>query len=149
MDRKLIFPRLGACFADGAIIAGIFLSFVLLGETALTNSPQEPLFLALASRMADLLIPYFYLFFFLCFGYFTLFHFVSGQTPGKMLCRLRVEDEEGESLDVAQAFLRSAAGLLSLLALGAGYWAILWDSRGRGWNDRLAGTRVVSTEADG
>ncbi|NLC70033.1 MAG: RDD family protein [Desulfuromonadaceae bacterium] len=145
-DRRLIFVRVSACFADGAVLLLIFLGFVLLAELAIRGSSGRPLFLTQAARLADLMIPYFFLFFFVCFGYFTFFHFFSGQTPGKMLCGLRVVDEHGKSLDLGQAFLRSAAGLLSLLMLGAGYWIIFFDPQGKSWNDRLAGTQVIRTD---
>ncbi len=61
-----------------------------------------------------------------------------------MLTGIRVETEEGEPLSFAHAFLRSVGGLLQVLPLGLGYLAILLSAEGRGWNDRLAGTRVVS-----
>ena len=94
--------------------------------------------------LVDLSIPYFLVIFFLAFGYFTLFHFLVGQTPGKMLAGLRVETVAGEPLAFAQAFLRSVGGLLQLLPAGLGYLLILMHPERRGWNDQLAGTRVVT-----
>ena len=61
-----------------------------------------------------------------------------------MLTGLRVETTEGEPLVFAQAFLRSVGGLLQFLPAGLGYLLILANSEHRGWNDRLAGTRVVN-----
>ena len=94
--------------------------------------------------LINLSVPYFLVLFFLAFGYFTLFHFLVGQTPGKMLTGLRVETTEGEPLAFAQAFLRSVGGLFQLLPVGLGYLVVLSNSERRGWNDRLAGTRVVN-----
>jgi uncharacterized RDD family membrane protein YckC len=94
--------------------------------------------------LIDLSVPYFLVLFFLIFGYFTLFHFLAGQTPGEMLVGLRVETTEGEPLVFAQAFLRSVGGLLQLLPVGLGYLVILVSPERRGWNDRLAGTRVIA-----
>ena len=142
-ERQLVFCRVGACFADGAILLLVLLSLILVGETALKNPAGGPLFVNQAARLSELMIPYGFLWLILCFSYFTLFHFVSGQTPGKMLCHLRVADESGKPLCLRQAFLRSAAGVLSFLVLGAGYWVIFFDPRAKGWNDRLAGTRVL------
>jgi uncharacterized RDD family membrane protein YckC len=81
--------------------------------------------------------------FFVCFGYFTFFHYLTGQTPGKMAFGLRVERQQGGDLLFSQAFLRSVGGLISLLTVGAGYLLIPLNREGRGWNDRLAGSRVV------
>jgi uncharacterized RDD family membrane protein YckC len=94
--------------------------------------------------LIDLSVPYFLVMFFLAFGYFTLFHFLVGQTPGKMLVGIRVETTEGQPLTFGHAFLRSAGGLLQLMPLGLGYLAALFSAEGRGWNDRLAGTRVTN-----
>ena len=101
-------------------------------------------FLPSVETLVDLSIPYFLVIFFLAFGYFTLFHFLVGQTPGKMLTGLRVETVDGEPLAFAQAFLRSVGGLLQLLPAGLGYLLALMSPDRRGWNDRLAGTRVIS-----
>ncbi len=94
--------------------------------------------------LMNLAVPYFLILFSVFFGYFTLFHFLTGQTPGKMLLRLRVESEAGVPLAFSQAFLRSTGGLFSLILLGLGFLAIFSDDRRRGWNDRLAGTLVVT-----
>ena len=101
-------------------------------------------FLPSLETLINLSVPYFLVLFFLAFGYFTLFHFLVGQTPGKMLTGLRVETTEGEPLSFAQAFLRSVGGLLQLLPVGLGYLVVLFNSERRGWNDQLAGTRVVN-----
>jgi len=50
----------------------------------------------------------------------------------------------GEPLVFSQAFLRSVGGLLQLLPMGLGYLAILSSPERRGWNDQLAGTRLIS-----
>jgi uncharacterized RDD family membrane protein YckC len=74
-----------------------------------------------------------------------------GQTPGKMITRIRVvKARTGGRVGV----LRSLARLVPLMMIVipvVGYvgaavaygWAIL-DEEGRGWHDRLAGTRVVA-----
>ena len=82
-DRRLIFVRVSACFADGAVLLLIFLGFFLLAELAIRGSSGGPLFLTQAARLADLMIPYFFLFFFVCFGYFTFFHFFPGRRRGR------------------------------------------------------------------
>ena len=110
-------PSLGSRLVAGAIDLSIlcltFWVFVVAGEAAF--SPGETLrILPSPETLVSLSIPYFLVGFGLFFGYFTLFHFLVGQTPGKMLFGLRVEGLQGEdSLLFSQAFLRSVGGLLS------------------------------------
>ncbi len=137
-----VFSSVIAFLCDFAIIAAVAIGFVVAAETAM--SAEKGHFLPSFATLVDLSIPYFLVIFFLAFGYFTLFHFLVGQTPGKMLTGLRVETVDGEPLAFAQAFLRSVGGLLQLLPLGLGYLVALANSEHRGWNDRLAGTRVIS-----
>lgn len=137
-----IAARLAAGLADLAILGLVFALFVVVGEITLAPTAGAGVLPTIESMLA-LSTPYFLVLFTLCFGYFTLFHFLTGQTPGKMFFRLRVEGEEGAALLFSQAFLRSAGGLLCLLPAGLGFLRIVFDGQGRGWNDRLAGSRVV------
>ena len=138
------FLRLGAGAVDLLLLALIYGLFLAAGKLALFPADQAMGPIPLES-LADLAIPYFLILFALCFGYFTLFHFLSGQTPGKMLFRLKVESDSGAPMDFAQAFLRSVGGLMSLLCAGLGFLLMLRAPEHRGWNDRLAGTRVIDT----
>jgi len=147
-------PKLAALLArslalgvDLLLLGGILLLFLVAGERALTPEASGHLLPSL-DTLLRLAIPYFLVGFSLSFGYFTLFHFLVGQTPGKMLLRLRVETDEGLPLDLPQAFLRSTGGLFALLTGGLGFLGIL-SARRRGWNDRFAGTRVVTAIPEG
>ena len=141
-------PSLGSCVGafvcDLVLLSIVGISFVVAAEAAMSTG--ETSLLPSLETLIDLSIPYFLVLFFLAFGYFTLFHFLVGQTPGKMVTGLRVETTEGEPLAFAQAFLRSVGGLLQLLPAGLGYLLVLFNAERRGWNDRLAGTRVVVLE---
>ncbi len=130
-----------AFICDFILLAVVGISFVVAAEAAMSSG--ETRLLPSLDTLIDLSVPYFLVLFFLAFGYFTLFHFLAGQTPGKMLAGLRVETTEGEPLTFAQAFLRSVGGLLQLLPAGLGYLLVLSNPERRGWNDRLAGTQVV------
>ena len=137
--------RLGALAIDLVLLTLTGLLFLVAGEWAAgteTNLFPSP------EVLVDLLIPYFMILFFSCFGYFTLFRYLTGQTPGEMVCRLRLEAEDGEPPNLAQAFLHSIGGLLSFLSFGYGFYLAVRDSEGRGWNDRLAGTRLRQSEED-
>lgn len=135
-------PRLAAGACDLLILCVVFLLFLMAGELTLAETGSNGL-LPTTQTLLELSGPYFLVFFALCFGYFTLFHFLTGQTPGKMFFGLRVEDLAGAPLSFSQAFLRSVGGLFSLLPAGLGFLAILFSSSRRGWNDLLAGSRLV------
>jgi uncharacterized RDD family membrane protein YckC len=80
-------------------------------------------------------------------GYLTAFTAV-GQTLGKMTARIRVvADDDGRSPDVGRAVLRTLLWLPLALAAGLGLLSVVLRDDRRGWHDRFAGTRVVSTRA--
>jgi uncharacterized RDD family membrane protein YckC len=126
---------------DAGLLAAVFVVFVLSGEYLRQGMgdfrwPQP-------QSLADHIGPYFLVFFGLAFGYFTLFHYLGGQTPGKMAGKLLVVDTSGEPLHLSQAFLRTVGGLMCLLPAGLGFCSMLLNREGRGWNDRLAGSLVI------
>jgi len=67
----------------------------------------------------------------------------EGQTPGKMLMKIRVVRVDGEPLTAADAFLRSIGYYLNSLAFGLGWLWALFDSNAQGWHDKIAKTYVV------
>ncbi|BCR03511.1 hypothetical protein DESUT3_05800 [Desulfuromonas versatilis] len=136
--------RLGAGGLDLLVLALVFVLFLMAGELALGRDPQAGA-LPTAGTLLDLAGPYFLVLFALCFGYFTLFHFLAGQTPGKMFLRLRLEAVDGSPLSFSQAFLHSSGGLLCLLTGGVGFAAAGRHPLHQGWHDRIAATRVIRT----
>ncbi len=77
-------------------------------------------------------------------AYYVLFTYYRGQTPGKMLLGLHVEDENGNKPSLKQVLLREVIGkAISALVLLIGYLWILWDAKKRGWHDHIGGTYVV------
>jgi uncharacterized RDD family membrane protein YckC len=76
-------------------------------------------------------------------GYFLFFVALDGQTLGKRLLGLKVVSARGGTPTLAQAVVRMLASLLSILPLYLGFLAMLADTRGRTWHDRIAGTLVV------
>ena len=141
--RPPMAARFGAFWLDLFLVVGAFLLF-LISATRLLAPPGAAALLPSLHELASLSLPYYLLFFLVCFSYFTAFHFFMGQTPGKMLFGLRLEGGEGDGLLLSEAFLHSVGGLVSLLALGLGFFLALGDPHGRGWNDRIAGTRLVA-----
>ena len=72
------------------------------------------------------------------------FWIAKGATPGKMALGVRIVDAaDGGRPDTAQFIGRYVAAVLSLLALGLGFFWIAVDPRKQGWHDKLAGTVVV------
>lgn len=76
-------------------------------------------------------------------GYFVGFWSTTGQTPGNRVMRLRVVAVNGERLKPRRSVLRFVGIVLAALPLFAGLLLILFDSRRRGFQDRLARTLVV------
>ena len=76
--------------------------------------------------------------------YYVLFTYIRGQTPGKMLLGLHVENEDGNKPSLKQVLLREVIGkAISTLVLLIGYLWIFWDPKKRGWHDHIGGTYVV------
>jgi len=76
-------------------------------------------------------------------GYFIVIVAVTGRTLGKGLMGIRIVSRDGPRLSAARSLVRTLAYIVSLLPLGAGFWAVLFDSERRGWHDHMAGSRVV------
>jgi uncharacterized RDD family membrane protein YckC len=79
-------------------------------------------------------------------AYFALSWSRGGQTIGMKPWRLRVVRGDGTSPDLAHALLRFAVALVSLAALGIGFWWALFDTQRRTWHDIAAGTLMVRME---
>jgi len=72
----------------------------------------------------------------------------AGQTPGKMLMKIRVVKLDGGPLSTADSLMRYGGYLINALPFffGLGWmWAFI-DPRRQGWHDKLARTCVVVAE---
>lgn len=81
--------------------------------------------------------------------YFTWFHGSVGQTPGKVLLKLKVIRTTGKNLNYGRAFLRFAGYIVSAIFLFLGFIWAAFDGRKQGWHDKLAGTVVVIVNNNG
>lgn len=79
-------------------------------------------------------------------GYFVAFWSATGQTPGARVMQIRVLSVDGKVIKPRRALLRCIGVFLAALPLFLGFVRILFDSRRRGFQDRLAGTVVVETQ---
>jgi len=78
--------------------------------------------------------------------YFVISWRRGGQTIGMRAWRLRVVRSDGRPLDTRQALVRFGISLLSLAAVGLGFFWALIDAQNRTWHDIAAETLVVRLE---
>jgi len=77
-------------------------------------------------------------------GYFIAFWSTTGQTLGSRMMRIRVVEAGGAArLKPRRALVRVVGLVLATIPLFAGFWMMLWDSRRRCLQDRMARTTVV------
>jgi uncharacterized RDD family membrane protein YckC len=81
--------------------------------------------------------------------YFIISWRRGGQTIGMRPWRLRVVSSDGKPLGTRQALVRFGVSLLSLAALGLGFFWALFDAHNRTWHDLAAGTMMVRLEKKG
>ncbi len=136
--RPSLLRRLAALFYDAWLIAALWLigstvdTFV---RTGLGGAAGEGVHWPLQLYM--LLAPFvFYI------GFWT--H--GGQTLGMRAWRIRVVNDQGRDINVAQGLIRCLAALLSLLPLGLGFLWVAFDRDRAAWHDRLSHTWLVMTE---
>lgn len=82
-------------------------------------------------------------------AYFVISWRRGGQTIGMRAWRLRVVRTDGQPLDTRQSLARFLVSLLSLAAVGLGFWWALFDAQNRTWHDLAAGTVMVRLEKPG
>lgn len=76
-------------------------------------------------------------------AYFVIFWSTTGQTPGARVMQIRVVTDDGERVKPKRALVRCLGVVLAALPLFAGFVPILFNSRRRGFQDRLANTLVI------
>lgn len=77
-------------------------------------------------------------------AYYVVFTGACGQTPGKMLLRVKVIRTDGSSLTYGRAALREVVGkFVSGIILGVGYLMVAFDGRKQGLHDKIADTLVI------
>lgn len=77
------------------------------------------------------------------FAFFAKFWTHNGQTLGMQVWGVRIQNADGSAIDLWQALLRFLLAIMSWLALGIGYWWMLWDKRQRTWHDIYSESQVV------
>jgi uncharacterized RDD family membrane protein YckC len=82
-------------------------------------------------------------FWFLLLAYHIAFWAWKGTTLGGIVCNLKVTRTDGAELRFQDALVRGLSGILSIAALGIGFFWMLQDPERQTWHDKIAGTLVV------
>lgn len=122
----------------GILVLALFIGGLFLAIQPLGNIAQETLGVIAIVTM-------FVVTGFALIGYFALFElFMSGQTPGKRLLRVRVVNAQGFSLGFGQLVLRNLFRLIDVIPL---LWVVpLLSAKVQRFGDMVAGTLVVSED---
>lgn len=75
--------------------------------------------------------------------YFIISWRRAGQTIGMRAWRLQLVSYDGSRISQRQAWQRFGMAIVSLLALGIGFFWSLFDRDGRCWHDIVSGTRLI------
>jgi uncharacterized RDD family membrane protein YckC len=122
-----------ALFLDGLVLVAVGFAQGILTRVIFGEVVEESPVLRAANRAFEAIFNALYT---------ILFHWLWGQTFGKMAVRIRVVMIDGTSLGLGTSVLRYLGSILSALALGIGYILAGIRSDKRALHDLIAGTRV-------
>ncbi len=71
-----------------------------------------------------------------------------GRDVGASLMKIRVVRDNGDVAGFYHMWTRNLAAIISLIALGAGYWTAYFDEGNRTWHDKIMGTYVIWDNPD-
>lgn len=139
------FIRGVAFFVDLTILNVLFLILILVGNLAMKIALKGLYLESSSDELIRLLLGiYPFVWFFLFFTYFTFFMGYGGQTPAKMLLRIRVLTRDQQPLTWWKAFLRTVGYFISgVPLLGLGFLVMIFHPQKRALHDLLAGTMVI------
>ena len=154
--------RFAAKFIDSlilgaAILVPVFIIFFVVGYGAarrahgnLASDPYDELFKAAGAGGEGVIANAMGLLFQMVFVaihvvYSTIFLGKYGATPGKMVCKVKVVDADGNSISYGRALGRSCAEILSRMICMIGYIIAAFDEQKRALHDHICSTRVVHT----
>lgn len=136
--------RLGAYIIDGIILNVLASILTFIGVIALGLGPSglEGIEELESGGVLSFILPLYIFMIILNIAYYTYFHGSTGQTLGKMVCRLKVVRLSGEPLGYGKAFLRWIGYIPSSIFLLGFLW-VAWDKHKQAWHDKIAGTCVI------
>lgn len=137
MTSAPLWRRLAALAYDSLLLLALWFAtaaLILLLSGGRLAAPYRPLWLLIVEQLALLAVTW---------GFFTGFWTHGGQTLGMRAWRLKLVAANGGPVTIATASCRLLAAVVSLGALGLGYWWVLIDRDRCAWHDRWSGTRVT------
>jgi uncharacterized RDD family membrane protein YckC len=132
-QRDLIVPRITAGLMDLALVAAVYVVFLL------TTFAQMPENFSIDKRLAGI---YGLCYFTFVAVYFFLFMLSASQTPGMKYQQLIVVTKDGHPVDPKQACARGFGYLVSMLPILLGFLWMLIDPEHLTWADKVSGTYV-------
>lgn len=136
--------RAVAYTVDLLLLELIYGLFLFIGATAVDLAEASDFdSMLLGDTLAAMVFSFVLLWAALFLLYFTFFTYWGGQTPGKMLMRVRVVTKDFGDLTLLRAFGRSLCYFLSSFFLGLGFLMAAIDRDKRALHDFIAGTYVV------
>lgn len=76
--------------------------------------------------------------------YFLTIH--NGQTPGKMIMKIRVVKENGEAFTAIEAILRYIGYHINSWMFSLGWLWAIFDKNNQGWHDKIVRTYVIRAD---
>ena len=138
------FLRRGVAFLiDIFILQLLYFIVMLIGFLAIRLAMGETLSLSEEASLVPIIAPFVAAWFCLFLGYFTFFHAYGGQTPAKMLIRIKVVTLEESPLSPLRALLRSFGYFLSSFFFGFGFLIAIFERKKRALHDLLTRTEVI------
>lgn len=141
--RPAGFLRRALAFSmDFIVMQFLYLIVYIVGILGASRSTEWDRIVRAASSPA-LMAPFITVWFFLFIGYFSFFHAYGGQTPAKMLIRIKVVTRDGEGLSPLQSLCRTLAYFPSSLFFGFGFLLSIVERKKRGLHDLLTRSQVI------
>ena len=144
LDRRAGFlKRASAFWIDLILLNLLTVVFIEIGAAAENLALVQSPHLNFLDTMEHLSSQFIRLWSFLFLVYFSFYTYYGGQTPGKMVFKIRVVTSDGRSLSWIQSVLRTLYYVLDLLTLGLGFLFAALPPSKRALHDYTASTIVV------
>jgi predicted Zn finger-like uncharacterized protein len=139
VPKATFWMRAVATLVDAAIVFGLQMTLggllALAGTVTVVGSEGG------AGETAFIVHFFSYL---ISFTYYIFFTGYCGQTPGKMVLRIKVVRQDGSPIGYGRAAFREVpAKFLSGIIFGIGYLMVLFDEQKRALHDRMSDTYVI------
>ncbi len=139
VPKATFWMRAVATLVDAAIVFGI--QMILGGLLALAGTVTVVGNDGGAGETAFIVHFFSYL---ISFTYYIFFTGYCGQTPGKMVLRIKVVRQDGSPISYGRAAFREVpAKFLSGIIFGIGYLMVIFDEQKRALHDRMSDTYVI------